>query len=136
VRKPRMADKDALEEAWGALNLLDAPIEEDFYGVIDGIDMVDVGLKALAPVLARLFRIPRAAHEKKLHLDDVLAFVASTGRIEQDLVELAALVVNHIQQARYHGLSTDDIEDVEAARSILHNQLSNLLSAVEKEQMP
>lgn len=134
--KPQTSEeKSALHDAWRALSMIDVRVQRDFFGSVEGIDTIDIGLDMLASTFERLFHYPRAENEGTPKIDAVLAYLASQRRIEDAAVRLVTKVMEAIGQATYSSLTDAEIRATEAARSELHSHLEELLSEVEKERV-
>jgi hypothetical protein len=123
--------KAALEEAWRALMLLDESIGEDVRGNLRGVDTIEIGLRRMAPALARLSAYPRATNEGTPSLADVVAYLAMTGMVRDEVVALVDTVVTSVKASFYRGLASDEVASAESARSLLYDALSDVISQFE-----
>jgi hypothetical protein len=128
--RDHVADKGALNDAWEALTLIDVRVQRDYFGGIEGIDTLDLGLDAMARSLVRLF-CREEDDDAPEELDDVLAFLATQGRIDEGAVDDARQVREGVKQSTYGGITDRDIEATEKAREALYDKLRALLDDVD-----
>ncbi len=120
-------DEKASSDAWKALEILDAPVRSGPFDRVEGIDSIHLGLDAMASALARLFDLPRVEHDDAPKIDEVLDYLRSKDKIDDEPVKLAMKVIDRIKAATYRGLTKEGIESAEKDRSELHARLKSLL---------
>ncbi len=127
-------DKGALRWARDAALLLDEPLRRGAYGDVEGVDVLAAGLRALASALAAHFAFPESAHDGAPTLDEVLAYLTSKGLAPLEAVHRATQLQKALQRASYHGLSKDEIQEADVARSELFDHVQSLLDPAERSR--
>ncbi len=89
-------------------------------------------MDALAAALAGLFEFPSAKGARGPDIQEVLAYLVSMERLEDGTLAAARALVAGIKRARYEPLYEQDLEQMEAARSVLHDAIGTLLREIEE----
>ncbi len=124
-----IADRNALDAARKALGLIEAHVQKGPFGTVEGIDSIDLGFEAMASALARLFTFPKVEPDERPAIEDVLAYLASEGKVDEEAIRQATEVRRGIRDATYKGLADHEITQIEDLRTKLYTHIKKLLDS-------